>query len=389
MDSDFEDAQDPDVAFSLPLAEDDALYAANDATLDHVAFMAPVPVSLFSVLNEQPVNVHGLRTQPGRPVSEPVQAPWDRESLEPWNLLRRALHEHHPLLYVSCRPDRRRRQKGDQGLGSLVRKLQKNPRYMSWRISHDEVCAARDEFVRRYAEASCQSWSTVVRTAKRVFNEQCREWKNAWTVVKRLAKLMFQIRPGRGRRVLDPPAHAWLPQTLAGDKDNRVQGSLEVFGVLLSWNTDFGLREPALQALIDLQPEGDALLQGMLCIPIYKWHFDSFRDRIQHLASVWDLPSWAAGMELSMNAEQPGRIHLHAMFAPAISWSGHPRILRKVTLPLAQLVWDGVTPDVRPSAGAGRSRQIAEAFQAGLYYVLCDKIGGMYRDSSVVLFKDS
>ena len=90
-----------------------------------------------------------------------------------------------------------------------------------------------------------------------------------------------------------------------------------------------------------------------------------------------------------MNAVQTGRVHLHAMFAPEISWSGHARSLRKVTIPLRQLVWDAVTPDVRPSCGSGRSRQIAEAFQAGLYYVLCDKIGGMYRDSSVRMFKDS
>jgi hypothetical protein len=93
-------------------------------------------------------------------------------------------------------------------------------------------------------------------------------------------------------------------------------------------------------------------------------------------------------MELSMHAEQRGRIHLHAMLAPTLSWSGHPRNLRKVNIPLAQLVWDGVIPDVRPSSGSGRSRQLADAFQSGLYYVLCNKIGGMYQDASVVLFQD-
>ena len=88
-----------------------------------------------------------------------------------------------------------------------------------------------------------------------------------------------------------------------------------------------------------------------------------------------------------MHADHTRRVHSHAMFAPAISWSGHARELRKVTIPYVQLVWNGIMPDVRPSVGAGRTRQIAEAFQAGLYYVLCDKIGAMYRDAGVTLFQ--
>ena len=270
MEFDSEVGLDEGPAISLPLSQNAAANPAYDATLDHVAFRPPVQVSLSSVLNELPIDFSGLCTEPGWPVYEPVQAPWDGESLDPWNLLRRALREHHPLLYVRCRPERRRRRKCTQELGALVKKLQKSPRYMSWRIRHDLVCAGRDEFVRRYAEASCQSWSSVVRMAKRTFNEQCREWKNAWTVVNRVAKLMFEVTPGHGRRLLEPPAHAWLPQTLAGDKDHRVQGSLEVFGVLVSWNTEFGLHEPALRALIEADLDDDALLQGMLPIPIYK-----------------------------------------------------------------------------------------------------------------------
>jgi hypothetical protein len=171
----------------------------------------------------------------------------------------------------------------------LVRKLHKDARYISWRISHDQLSAARDEFVRRYTEASCQPWTSVVRVAKRLFNAQCREFKNAWTVVSQLAKLMFHSIPGHGRRLKEPPAHAWLLQSLDGDKDSSVQGCLEVFGVLLCWNTDFGLREPALISMVQSGLQGDALLQCMLHIPIYKWHFDAFRDRLQYLASVWNL----------------------------------------------------------------------------------------------------
>lgn len=385
FDDDFGLAED--AAISLPLAQNEAANDICDAALDEAASRPPLQVSLSSVLNEQPINVHGLSTEAGRPVYEPVQTAWNPESLEPWNLLSRALHEHHPLLYVQCRPERRRRRKCIQDLGTLVKKLQQRPRYISWRISHDQICAGRDEFVRRYAEASCQSWSSIVRLAKRVFNQQIREWKNAWTVVNRVAKVMFEGN-SRGRRLLEPPAHAWLPQSLAGDKDDRVQSSLEVFGMLVSWNTDFGLQEPALRALLEADLDDDALLPGMMSIPIYKWHFDAFRDRIQHLACIWNLPSWACCMELSCHAEERGRVHLHAMFAPVITWSGHPRNLRKVTVPLAQLVWDGVAPDVRPSSGTGRTRQIAEAFVGGLYYVLCDKIGSMYRDSSLTLFRD-
>ena len=171
----------------LPLADPEDLLAPIEAPLDHVAFAPPVQLSLSSVLNIHTDNVTGLRHQPGGVVLELPSAQWEKDSLDPWNLLRRALHEHHPLLYVRRLPRRRCRQKNQQDLGDLVRKLHKDARYISWRISHDQLSAARDEFVRRYTEASCQPWSSVVRVAKRLFNAQCREYKNAWTVVCQLA----------------------------------------------------------------------------------------------------------------------------------------------------------------------------------------------------------
>lgn len=244
-------ADDLDDDFALPFADQHAAEAAPDAAFDHVAFVSPAQVSLSSVLRDQPVNVSGLSSSSGRAVFDSVQRLWDPISLDPWNLLSRALHEHHPLMYLGNPPRRRLRRKRGQSLVTLVKKLHKNRQYMSWRLPHSEVCAARDEFVRRYVEASAQPWASLVRQAKRVFNEQSWEFKNAWTVVNRVSKLMFKVIRGHGRKVIDPPAHAWLPQTSTGDADNRVQGSLEVFGCLVSWNTDFGLGEPALRSLVE------------------------------------------------------------------------------------------------------------------------------------------
>ena len=51
---DSEDASDFEFDLSLPVAEQDAAYAAADATFDHIAFAPPAQVSLSSLLREQP-----------------------------------------------------------------------------------------------------------------------------------------------------------------------------------------------------------------------------------------------------------------------------------------------------------------------------------------------
>ena len=164
--------------------------------------------------------------------------------------------------------------------------------------------------------------------------------------------------------------------------------TMEVWGALLTWNTCFGLADEEVKSKVREGFRKEALLAELLRLPMYKIHFEAFQQRIQTLASKWGFGIWAVGMELSMEAADPGRIHLHAMLTPILSWAGHTNKCRKTVLEMQLLEWNGVFPDVRPSLNNGRYRQLAEAFQSGLYYVLCDKVGAMFRASSIKLFED-
>ena len=110
---------------------------------------------------------------------------------------------------------------------------------------------------------------------------------------------------------------------------------------------------------------------------------------MQSLASHYGFISWAASMELSTSAAIPGRVHLHVFVSPGLRDNGFFQGgVRKVSVQTSSLRWNGHLPDVSLMQVKGR-RPAAPCVVGGMYYVLANKVGSLFRAGSDDLFQDT
>ena len=374
---------------SLSLAPCHDSQVAVGPVLDDDIFISSLGEALSSILITSAGSADVVRSPAGTVQQRPVAQPWVHDSLDPENLIQRALHERDPLLYIPYVPCRRRRAKTSPDLASVIKNLRKNPRYVTWKISGSALKEARDEFVARYAIAACQSIRVVRTSARRIFHRQDVEFKKAWFFLKQCSKHMFLIRPLNVRQLMEPHVAAAVFQPRLQRPLEQKQYSIEACALFVSWHSSFGVGKSVLVKLLGSGCSNDELLHVLMRTDSYRKHFELFRDRVRYLAMLMGLSSWGSCMDLTLAGASRGRVQLHAVFAPRLASDGQPLApTKKVYIPVSDLVWDGIVPDIRPAVCGGRTRQLTEALAGGFYYVLCNKIGGMYKASSVELFKD-
>ena len=100
--------------------------------------------------------------------------------------------------------------------------------------------------------------------------------------------------------------------------------------------------------------------------------------------------TYCASMEHSDHARNPARIHLHAYAGVHISggvgWMKSPRSLMILT---EEMVWEGCRPHVRPTTTRRKAdAAVFHAVTTGVYYVVGEKIGGMYREANAWPIQD-
>ena len=354
---------------------------------------ADVPVTLASVLSCPPTSISGFAADGTTPTMTQLTPEWEDSSLEPLNLLRRALREHHPELYVplpGC--GRRVKAKCAPPLGRLLRDLQAKPLSLqSKRLCRRERQQAVDEFTRRYASASEHQFNDIRNEAHGIFCKMSPAEKAAWHVVSQVAAFMYEHRPGCKRQLKGAPdASTILPSDNTPGEQQAVASSFLAYGMLLTWNVTFGLEDPAVQAIVQQETDPDRLLAALKAMPHHRWFFDAFVSRTQALSQELGLASWAACMELSGQAATLGRVHLHAFLGPGMRRnSGFGASgLQKVTVQMQSLRWHGRLPDVSLMQ-VGRRRAPELSIAGGMCYVLACKEGSMFRMGSVEPFKDS
>ena len=100
----------------------------NDMFEPMVWHPAPERMQVSALLQQPCERVVGMVADASRPASCLSAPLWDSGSVDPANLLRRAVYEHNPELYVQPQRPTRRRQKGNEfSLGEILHKLQSNP----------------------------------------------------------------------------------------------------------------------------------------------------------------------------------------------------------------------------------------------------------------------
>ena len=348
-------------------------------------------VSLASVLSAEAPSVSGFVSNGVVPALIDVPPQWTDTSLDPLDLLRRALREHHPEMYCPAqRLVKRQKTKQQAPLGRLLRMLQDDPHCLQDKhLDRVQTFQARDEFARVYAKAAGQPVTTARTAAHKAFFDLEGPARAAWHVVSQVARIMYNQRPGCARR-LKPSTLGFPtpPEAHSSDKGCGLPQSFDAFGLLLTWQISLGIDDPAVREIFRQRLSVDEQVTALLALPTHQWHFQAFRTYVQTLASEYKFPSWAASMELSTSAASPGRVHLHAFVGPALRANGFFQGgVRRTSVKTSTLLWNGEIPHVSLMQVKGR-RAASDAVVGGMYYVLAHKVGSLFRAGSDVLFGD-
>ena len=170
-----------------------------------------------------------------------------------------------------------------------------------------------------------------------------------------------------------------------GDTIRSSQGGLvlNIFGVLVTWNTPAGLDTSELKTICDKEYSDDEVALRIKDSGMHKNMFDTWAKHTQHLAAVHKIPAWALSLELSCNAQERGRVHFHTYLGQRPEWSLVDPTSEPCCVRLKDLEYQGIKPNVQTMRPRGR-RGVPLLASGGLYYVLCDKRGSIYRKGSVI-----
>ena len=348
-------------------------------------------VSLASALTAEAPSISGFVSDGVVPTLVDLPPQWNDSSLDPMDLLRRALREHHPEMYVPAqRLVKRQRCKQQAPLGRLLRMLQDDP--LCLQHKHLDLCQytqARDEFSRVYARAAGQPVITARTAARQAYIALTAPERAAWHVVSQVAQIMYIRTPG-SESILKPSCLGYPspPEPNPSGKSRGLPESFDAFGLLLTWQISLGIDDAAVREIFRQRLSVDEQVTALLALPTHQWHFQAFRTYVQSLASQYSFPSWAASMELSTLAAIPGRVHLHAFVGPAFRDNGFFQGgVRKACVQTSTLLWNGHPPHVSLMQ-VKRRRTVSDCVVGGMYYVLANKVGSLFRAGSDVLFQD-
>ena len=191
-------------------------------------------VSLASALTAAAPSVSGFVSDGVVPTLVDLPPQWSDTSLDPMNLLRRALREHSPEMYVPCkRCVRRLRSKRQAPLGRLLRQLQEDPLCLKDKqLGRGQRVQARDEFSRVYAKAAGRPWRSVKAAARTAFHSLPAPARAAWHVVSEVAKLMYEQKAGRERAL--KPSFLGFPSPPEPNSSDKSRGLPQCFDAWVS-----------------------------------------------------------------------------------------------------------------------------------------------------------
>ena len=226
---------------------------------------------------------------------------WDPVTLDPVNLLRRAVFEKCPELYVPPEMPRRRSRKGAAlSPGETLYKLQANPTNPGLGVGNSkERKAGFEEYVRILADVSGMSCTDLRRGCHREWAQMPFHLQKAWHAVSLISQSMYINLRGAKRRLRPPPRESVMNPPPQDNSANPFPEVLDVYGLLCTWNTTVGLGSAELQRAAESKLQGSALVSALSASAVHVAVWNAFLMRVQGLARSWGFPSWACCMEVS------------------------------------------------------------------------------------------
>ena len=367
--------------------------SADDGGWDHIfepAVWHPAAhrIQVLELLDQRHDELVEILPQDSGESAAVVQRPFN-DSLDIPNLLRRAIYEHNPELYViPQRPKRRRGKRIDFTLAEALYKLQQDPESPglgtgTWKKRK----AGFEEFLRIHCEITGHARKATRSGLRAAFQQQGYAAQTAWYWISLVRQKMYSGARGKTRELVPPPESSVMSASVQLPQASPFPESLDVHGMLNTWNLDIRFGKDAVESAQRSNLQGSDLVAALQQSTAHIAIWQAFQNFVETLAAVWAFATWACCMEISLNAEAYGRVHLHAFWGQAVSGSGWQTTKTMHRIYPERLRWDGRLPDIQVMRLNPRQSQ-ADRTVGGVYYCMAKKEGSMFRNGNVQPFKE-
>jgi hypothetical protein len=149
-----------------------------------------------------------------------------------------------------------------------------------------------------------------------------------------------------------------------------------------------GLDDVGVEQAVRSGLRGDQLIAVMLRMNLYRQSFEAFAEQVARWATLYHFESHAASMELCMQGNCIQRVHLHAFLGPPVDNVAWESRRAPSLVDVSSLMWLGSIPNVRCIRGHARTSILRHEAAGGMYYVLMQKPGTMFRVGNKWPFQD-
>jgi len=158
-----------------------------------------------------------------------------------------------------------------------------------------------------------------------------------------------------------------------------------VAGVMMTYNTTLGMKDAIVLTLLQEEATDEVFVAALKQSKFHQEQFRLFKNWVEQLAAEMKMASYAVSMEFSPAAEERGRVHFHAYMGSDVRGGpGFHGGRKRFTVSLKDLHYCGIKPVARPTIlTRWHPVSVFNAVVNGLYYVGCDKIGGIFRFTNV------
>lgn len=162
-------------------------------------------------------------------------------------------------------------------------------------------------------------------------------------------------------------------------------------GIMLTYNMDIGNKDPDLMVMCQKKATAQEFIAYLENSPLHTRIFNSFWDNLMDMGIVMHFKTIGACMELSENAEQPGRVHFHAYLGTSVQGGvGSMASIVRTDIDSRDLKFLECTPHVRlTKPKKNHPKTVCDAVVNGVYYVIAKKKSTVLRRATLWPIKDS
>ena len=327
------------------------------------------------------------------------QAPKDVSSCTPAAILHAALIKDHPELNFP--PDLRRcRLKGksmpDGYLGEILARLQAdvNATLRPWQASWQLRRNAFHEYVLDCSELLGMSRKTLRNALQEHWSNASVEVKDRWAFIRKIRERLYAVEYSGAckRRTRIPFPEGCQPPQSANVRLQAEATSVAIgkgIGLLRTFNTSWHNDVAELSQIMARDMSLQEKLAALQNLPFLQEKYRQYKEDVRSHARKHGLRSWGCCFEVSLQAKNVGRVHLHDYIGPSLDFWGWDEVKRVVEFQEEDRCWNDIRGFCNFTSARGNvNHRKLKAVAWALYYVSGAKLGSIFSDSRPKPFED-